>query len=134
MAFPAALQIRHTAYLFLQPQRSLRKFLYITVRSHEGNHTSLCDTNKPRLCFNLIYKTVVSLCVCTSCSLYVTITRPSLPPANEVCEGYVFTGVFLSTGGGRACHMTNQYISRCIAAGSQLVWRQHTGNIKCMTG
>ena len=25
-----------------------------------------------------------------------------LPPANEVCEGYVFTGVCLSTGGGRA--------------------------------
>ena len=24
-----------------------------------------------------------------------------LPPANEVCEGYVFTGVCLSTGGGR---------------------------------
>ena len=24
----------------------------------------------------------------------------SLPPANEVCEGYVFTGVCLSTGGG----------------------------------
>ena len=23
-----------------------------------------------------------------------------LPPANEVCEGYVFTGVCLSTGGG----------------------------------
>ena len=23
-----------------------------------------------------------------------------LPPGNEVCEGYVFTGVFLSTGGG----------------------------------
>ena len=34
---------------------------------------------------------------------------------NEVYEGYVFTGVFLSTG-------------------SELVWRQHTGNIKCMTG
>ena len=26
-----------------------------------------------------------------------------LPPANEVCEGYVFTGVCLSTGGGVAC-------------------------------
>ena len=24
---------------------------------------------------------------------------PSLPPTNEVCEGYVFTGVCLSTGG-----------------------------------
>ena len=34
-----------------------------------------------------------------------------LPPANVVCEGYVFTGVchsFCSQGGGgRACHMTN---------------------------
>ena len=29
--------------------------------------------------------------------------RPYLPPANEVCEGYVFTGVCLSTlGGGHA--------------------------------
>ena len=28
---------------------------------------------------------------------------PFLPPANEVCEGYVFTGVCLSTGGVRGC-------------------------------
>ena len=27
------------------------------------------------------------------------LTVLSLPPANEVCEGYVFTGVCLSTGG-----------------------------------
>ena len=26
-----------------------------------------------------------------------------LPPANEVCKGYVFTGVCLSTGGGGLC-------------------------------
>ena len=26
-----------------------------------------------------------------------------LPTANEVCEGYVFTGIFLSTGGGVMC-------------------------------
>ena len=26
-----------------------------------------------------------------------------LPPANEVCEGYVFTGVCLSTGGVHGC-------------------------------
>ena len=26
-----------------------------------------------------------------------------LPPANEVCEGYVFTGVCPSTGGGGGC-------------------------------
>ena len=36
---------------------------------------------------------VVSICLSFSC-LYL------LPPANEVCEGYVFTGVCLSTGGG----------------------------------
>ena len=34
-----------------------------------------------------------------------------------------------------AGHMTSQqYISRCTVDGSQLVWRQHTGNIKCMMG
>ena len=63
-----------------------------------------------------------------------------LPPANVVCEGCVFTGVCLSTGGVGipAClagHMTRQqYISRCTVDVSQLVWRQHTGNIKCMMG
>ena len=62
-----------------------------------------------------------------------------LLPANIVCEGYVFRGVCLSTGGGiPAClagHMTRQqYISRCTVDVSQLVWRQHTGNIKCMMG
>ena len=43
------------------------------------------------------------------CRNYYTLSAPvldvylvSLPPANEVCEGYVFTGVCLSTGGGRA--------------------------------
>ena len=29
----------------------------------------------------------------------------SLPPANEVCEGYIFTGVCLSTRGGGVCHI-----------------------------
>ena len=32
----------------------------------------------------------------TKCTLF----SKFLPPANEVCEGYVFTGVCLSTGGG----------------------------------
>ena len=36
-----------------------------------------------------------------------TLGNDFLPPANEVCEGYVFTGVCLSTGGGRACHMAH---------------------------
>ena len=48
--------------------------------------------------------------------------------------------VILFTGGGGipVClvgHMTNQhYISSCTVGGSQLVRRQHTGNIKCMMG
>ena len=33
-----------------------------------------------------------------------------------------------------AGHMTRQYISRCTVDVSQLVWMQHTGNIKCMIG
>ena len=73
--------------------------------------------------------------------LCVFIDGELLPPANVVCEGYVFTGVCLSTGGWvgiPAClagHMTRQqYISRCTVDVSQLVWRQHTGNIKCMMG
>ena len=66
-----------------------------------------------------------------------------LKHANVFCKGYVFTSVCLSRGGGggggiSACltgHMTRQqYISRCIVDVSQLVWRQHTGNIKCMMG
>ena len=34
---------------------------------------------------------------------YLNITTRALPPANEVCEGYVFTGVYLSTPGGGLC-------------------------------
>ena len=32
----------------------------------------------------------------------IRVSCVSLPPANEVCEGYVFTGVCLSTGGWHA--------------------------------
>ena len=39
---------------------------------------------------------------------------PSLIPANEVCEGYVFTGVCLSTGGGG--HMRGCWRA-CVVAG-----------------
>ena len=48
--------------------------------------------------------------------------------------------VILSMVGGRgipACttgHMTKHYISSCTGDQSQLVTRQHTGNIKCMMG
>ena len=34
---------------------------------------------------------------------FVHIYRLLLPPANEVCEGYVFRSVCLSTGGGGGC-------------------------------
>ena len=74
------------------------------------------------------------------CSYGVPCDHLLLPPANIVCKGYVFTGVCLSTGGVGipAClagHMTRQqYISRCTVDVSQLVWRQQTGNIKCMMG
>ena len=48
-----------------------------------------------------------------------------LPPANEVCEGYVFTGVCLSTGcvwqggvhGGGACMAGGMYGRGCVAGG-----------------
>ena len=41
---------------------------------------------------------------CTNCLIDITVfcifsSSSLLPPANEVCEGYVFTGVCLSTGG-----------------------------------
>ena len=39
-----------------------------------------------------------------------------LPPANEVCEGYVFAGVCLSTEGwGRAWHVAGE--GACLAGG-----------------
>ena len=58
-------------------------------------------------------------------------------------QGNIFIGMcheFCSHGGVGipAClagHMINQqYKSSCTAGESQLVWRQHTGNIKCMMG
>ena len=61
----------------------------------------LVTTYKVMACFSSGYSGWVggwetwNLCVC--------LQQPSfLPPANEVCEGYVFTGVCLSTGGGHA--------------------------------
>ena len=40
-----------------------------------------------------------------------------LPPVNEVCEGYVFTGVCLSTGGGHACMGGVHGGGACVAGG-----------------
>ena len=62
-----------------------------------------------------------------------------LPPATKLGQGNI-SGVCVKNSGHRgvipAClagHMTNQqYISSCTVSGSLLVWRQHTGNIKCM--
>ena len=45
-----------------------------------------------------------------------------LPPANEVCEGYVFTGVCLSTGGG------------CVVAPGGHAWLLWGGMCGCSRG
>ena len=41
-----------------------------------------------------------------------------LPPANEVCEGYVFTGVCLSTGGGHAWQGVGMHLGCVCVMGS----------------
>ena len=46
-------------------------------------------------------------------SLY---NEPFLPPANEVCEGYVFTGVCLSTGGAKRGR-GHAWRGACVAGG-----------------
>ena len=50
---------------------------------------------------------------------------------------YTCLSFILFTGGGGVVSqhaMGQQYIRSCISVESQLVWRQHTGNIKCMMG
>ena len=52
---------------------------------------------------------------------------------------YMCLSFILFTGGGVVVvvsqhAMGQQYIRSCISVESQLVWRQHTGNIKCMMG
>ena len=52
------------------------------------------------------------------------------PPANEVCEGYVFTGVCLSTGGGDVCGRAG-----ACTAGGGCAWQGGVhGGGACMTG
>ena len=48
---------------------------------------------------------------------------------------FLQVSVILLTGGGVSHHaLHHHYISSCTVGGSQLVRRQHTGNIKCMMG
>ena len=49
----------------------------------------------------------------------INVGKVFLPPANEVCEGYVFTGVCLSTGGvhGRGC----AWPGACVIGGACVV-------------
>ena len=46
-----------------------------------------------------------------------------LPPANEVCEGYVFTGVCLSTGGG-ACMVWGGMVAGGVCGCEGHAWLQ----------
>ena len=46
-----------------------------------------------------------------------------LPPANEVCEGYVFTGVCLSTGG-------HAWQGSCVAGGMHGRWACMVGDVR----
>ena len=51
------------------------------------------------------------------------IKRTFLPPANEVCEDYVFTGVCLSTGRGA-----------CVAGGGGMNGEGHAWQGACVVG
>ena len=56
-------------------------------------------------------------------------------PQNEVWGKVIFLHLFviLFTGGLVSQHAPgSHYIRSCTGAATQLVWRQHTGNIKCM--
>ena len=62
-----------------------------------------------------------------------------LPPANEVWGKVIFLHLFVilftSVGGWVSPHAPgSHYIRSCAGADTQLVWWQHTGNIKCMMG
>ena len=64
-------------------------------------------------------------------------TGPFLPTANEVWDKVIFLhlSVILFTGEGVSQHAPgSHYIRSCTGADTQLVWRQHTGNIKRMMG
>ena len=54
-----------------------------------------------------------------------------LPPANEVCEGYVFTGVCLSTGGEGECVVA---LGGCVVAPGVHAWLLWGGMRGCSLG
>ena len=54
----------------------------------------------------------------------IVLVRDTLsPPANEVCEGNVFTGLCLSTGGGRAWLMWGMCVQGVIRGKGGCVWQ-----------
>ena len=55
-----------------------------------------------------------------------------LPPANEVCEGYVFTGICLSTGGGGVRGRVEG--GSALQGGWHAWWRSVHGRGLCMAG
>ena len=66
---------------------------------------------------NFTYSTLLEVVVLLDFKLYISVSPSAaahnclhsfLPPTNEVCEGYVFTGVCLSTGGGGGMHGCSQ--------------------------
>ena len=68
-----------------------------------------------------------NVCVC----IFLSSLLLFLPPANEVCEGYVFTGVGLSTGRGG---MHGRGLGACMAGGMHGGGFAHGGGGACMAG
>ena len=66
---------------------------------------------------------VCGVAACNCSPLRCIVSRTFLPPANEVCEGYVFTGVCLSTGGGA-----------CVVAGRGHAWLLVGGHAWLLAG
>ena len=100
---------------------------------------TMCNQKSPKKCIGVIQ---VRLLFTDTLALYSRFyTYPYLnhriclmlflPPANKVCEGYVFTGVCLSTGGmhGMGCAWQGTVHGRgaCMAGGVH-------GRVVCMVG
>ena len=77
------------------------------------------------------------MCIC----IFLSSLLLFLPPANEVCEGYVFTGVRLSTGGGHAWQGVggvhgkgHAWLGVCTWWGRGMRGRGHVWQGVCMAG
>ena len=67
--------------------------------------------------------------ICTISSMFSHLIPLLLPPPNKVCEGYVFTGVCLSTGGG----MHGWGGEACMAGGASMAGG-HAWQGACVAG